>query len=79
MNKCSLFYPKCFWCEQHLYKNGPTILYKFKGCGKYHNKIMCNLCFTKKYDYKLYENHNLSNRINNDPLGMSIYIHKKLN
>ena len=78
-NCCSSSQSKCFWCEKYLQKKGPTILYKFKGCGKYHNKIMCNLCFKKKYGYELYENHNLSKKINNDPLGMTIYIHKKLN
>ena len=59
MNKCFLFQSKCLWCSQNLNKNGPTILYKFKGCGKYHNKIMCNLCFSKKYGYELYENYRI--------------------
>ena len=79
MGICYSRYYQCDNCQRILHKDGPKILYSFRGCGKYHNKIMCNLCFLKKYGYELYENYNLSNKINNDPLGMTIYIHKKLN
>ena len=45
--------PKCFWCEKSLHKNGPTILYSFQGCGKYHRKTICNLCLTDKVGYDI--------------------------
>lgn len=77
-NCCNLLQPKCFWCDKYLYKKGPTILFKFKGCGKYHNKIICNLCFYNKFGFIIHENYNLSNDKNNDPLGMNIYILKKI-
>ena len=78
MNKCFLFQSKCLWCNKNLNKNGSTILYKFKGCGKYHNKIICNLCFYNKFGFIIHENYNLSNDKNTDPLGMNIYILKKI-
>ena len=73
--------PKCFWCEKSLHKNGPTILYSFQGCGKYHRKTICNLCLTDKVGYdisKLEDECDLSTGSNDDPLGMTIYVKKRL-
>ena len=40
----------CDNCEMCL-KDKRNILYKFIGCGKYHNIKLCNLCFHKKFGY----------------------------
>lgn len=68
---------KCDNCEMNL-KGKRNILYKFIGCGKYHNIKMCNLCFYDKFSYTLDEDTDYSNSENNDPLGMKIIIYKRL-
>ena len=77
MNKCFLFQSKCLWCDKNLNKNGPTILYKFKGCGKYHNKLMCDECLYNKLGFEIKNTHDILTD-NPDPLGMTIYIKKRL-
>lgn len=69
---------KCDECNLNL-KNNRNILYKFIGCGKYHNIKMCNLCFFNRFNYTLEEDTDYSNGINDDPLGMKIIIYKRLN
>jgi len=34
----------CDICDEQL-RDEKNLLYKFKGCGKYHNKKLCNVCF----------------------------------
>ena len=75
--KPCVFYSTCDNCEMNL-KDDRNILYKFIGCGKYHNIKMCNLCFLNRFGYTLDENTDFSNDKKNDPLGMKIIIYKRL-
>jgi len=80
---------QCDKCQRTLHKKGPKILYSFRGCGKYHNKLMCDECLSDKLGYDIsdlddgsdeyseYDIH-LPDTKNNDPLGMTIYIKKRL-
>jgi hypothetical protein len=76
----STIHPKCLWCEKSLSYKGPLILYSFQGCGKYHKKIMCNLCLSDKIGSNLNSEYDidLSTGSNDGPSGMKIYA-KKLN
>ena len=75
----SRFRSRCFYCERTLHKAGPTTMYSFQGCGKYHGKTMCNECLEMKTGMifgdspvtVLYDNHP-------DPLGMKIYMKEKI-
>ena len=71
---CS-FNQKCRNCEMGLSENR-EILYKFKGFGKYHNVILCNICFKERFGYTLDETTDFKN-INDDPLGNKIIIYKR--
>ena len=78
----SVIHPKCLWCEKSLSYKGPIILYSFQGCGKYHNKTMCNICLSEKLGYTIEKSDydiDLSTGDNDDPLGMKIYVKKRLN
>ena len=68
----------CDNCEMSL-KDKRNILYKFIGCGKYHNTKMCNLCFYNRFGYTLEEDTDYTNGKNDDPFGMKIIIYKRLN
>lgn len=72
-----VYQPVCDNCEMSL-KDDRNILYKFIGCGKYHNIKMCNLCFQNRFGYTLDEDTEISNDKNDDPLGMKIIIYKRL-
>lgn len=72
-----VYQPVCDNCEMSL-KGKRNILYKFQGCGKYHNIKMCNLCFYQRFGYTLDEDTDYSNDKNDDPLGMKIIIIKRL-
>ena len=74
----STIHPKCLWCEKTLSHKGPIILYKFQGCGKYHNKKICNLCFQDKFGYTLLDDYDFSTGIDDDPLGMKVIIYRRL-
>ena len=76
MNCCQQVYT-CDWCNKPL-KEKRNYLYKFRGCGKYHNKKICNLCFQNKFGYSLVNDIDLSTG-NDDPLGMKIIIYKRIN
>jgi len=67
----------CDNCEMSL-KGKRNILYKFIGCGKYHNIKMCNLCFQNRFGYTLDEDTEISNDKNDDPLGTKVIIIKRL-
>ena len=73
-NPC-VFNPICRNCEMGLSENR-EILYKFKGFGKYHNVILCNICFQERFGYTLDETVDFKN-INDDPLGNKIIIYKR--
>ena len=79
MELCSSYIHQitCDNCEMGL-KGKRNILYKFKGCGKYHNIKMCNLCFYQRFGYTLEEDTEFYNDTNNDPLGMEVSIIKRL-
>ena len=72
-----VYQPVCDSCEMIL-KGKRNILYKFQGCGKYHNIKMCNLCYFNRFGYTLEEDIDFSNGINDDPLGAKIIIYKRL-
>ena len=67
--------PKCRNCEMGLSEDR-NILYKFIGFGKYHNVIMCNICFHERFGYTLNETTDFKN-ISDDPLGNKIMIYKR--
>ena len=67
----------CDICDEQL-RDEKNLLYKFKGCGKYHNKKLCNICFQNKFGYTIKGDLDLSTGVNDDPLGMKIIIYKKL-
>lgn len=67
----------CDDCEMCL-KDKRNILYKFIGCGKYHNIKLCNLCFHKKFGYTPEKEIHFKTDRNPDPLGMKIIIYKRL-
>jgi hypothetical protein len=75
MNCCQQIYT-CDWCNKQL-KGKRNLLYKFRGCGKYHNKKICNLCFQRRFGYSLDNDIDLSAG-NDDPLGMKIVIYKRI-
>ena len=80
MGHCfSKIHPQCLWCDKSIHKNGPTILYSFQGCGKYHNKTICNICLKNNFGLEIdNESYEIPNDINKDPLGMTILIKKKI-
>ena len=69
---------QCDICNEQL-KDKKNLLYKFKGCGKYHKKKICNLCFENRFGYKIDDDIDLSTGNDDDPLGMKIIIYKRLN
>lgn len=73
--KPCVFHAICHNCDLGLSVNR-DILYKFKGFGKYHNVILCNICFRERFGYTLDETTNYSD-LNDDPLGNKIMIYKR--
>lgn len=70
-----VFHSTCRNCDLGLSGNR-EILYKFKGFGKYHGIILCNICFQEKFGYTLDETTDFKN-ISDDPLGNKIIIYKR--
>ncbi len=77
MGICYSRYYQCDNCQRILHKDGPKILYSFRGCGKYHNKLMCDECLYAKLGFEIQNTHDILTD-NPDPLGMNIYIKKRL-
>tara|TARA_B100000745_G_C19957871_1_gene323639 strand:- start:257 stop:493 length:237 start_codon:yes stop_codon:yes gene_type:complete len=77
MGICYSRYYQCDNCQRILHKDGPKILYSFHGCGKYHNKLMCDECLYDKLGFEIQNTHDILTD-NPDPLGMNIYIKKRL-
>lgn len=75
----SMSHSQCDMCEKSLsVDHNRNILYKFQGCGKYHNKKICNLCFQDKFGYTLLDDYDFSTGIDDDPLGMKVIIYRRL-